>query len=161
MEIRIYYRDKNSSRQNDAISLPENENFYYYSNIKQRADQMANIIFDVCIPNYPIDIKNMDLGNEKKSIKKFLDISDFIEMGELKPGDEVYITLKPGISEATLIDSKYVLFNGEKVTINDWGCRVTGWKAIRIYEYMAKVGESETLQDKRIRLEKENEINQE
>ena len=74
--------------------------------------------------------------------------------------DKVYITLKTAQSVATLLDSKYVLFNGEKITINEWGCKVTGWKAIRIYEYMAKVGESETLQDKRNRIENENELNQ-
>jgi uncharacterized protein with ParB-like and HNH nuclease domain len=154
--LRIYYRDKNSGRQNDAISLPENENFYDYSNIKTRANDMANIIFDICIPNYQIDIKNIDFGKEEKIVKKFLDMNDFFEMGELSSGDQVYITLKPGNSIATLVDSKYVIYNGEKITINEWGCRVTGWKSIRIYEYMAKVGETETLQDKRIRIEKDN-----
>ena len=35
--------------------------------------------------------------------------------------------------------------------INDWGCRITGWKAIRIYAYTAIVGEEETLQQKRMK----------
>ena len=154
--LRIYYRDKNSGRQNDAISLPENKNFYNYSNIKIRGTEMANILFDVCMPNYPIDIKNIDLGKEEKTTKKFLDMNDFFELGELTAGDKVYITLKPVQSTATLVDSKYVIYNGEKMTINEWGCKVTGWKSIRIYEYMAKLGEGETLQEKRIRIEKDN-----
>lgn len=158
--LRIYYMDKNSGRQNDATSLPENKDFYHYSNIVERGNELANIIFDVCMPNYPVDIKNMDVGKEEKTVKKFLNMNDFFEYGELKVDDKVYITLKPAQSVATLLDSKYVLFNGEKITINEWGCKVTGWKSIRIYEYMAKVGESETLQDKRNRIENENELNQ-
>lgn len=31
------------------------------------------------------------------------------------------------------------------MTLNDWGCKVTGWKSIRIYAYAAIVGEIETL----------------
>ena len=83
-------------------------------------------------------------------------MNDFFELGELTAGDKVYITLKPVQSTATLVDSKYVIYNGEKMTINEWGCKVTGWKSIRIYEYMAKLGEGETLQEKRIRIEKDN-----
>lgn len=158
--LRIYYRDKNSGRQNDGISLPENENFYNYENIKERGKEISNIIFDYCIPNYPIDIKNLELGKDEKKIKKFMGMNDFFDIGELSSGDEVYITLKPSQSIATLVDSKYVIFNGQKMTINEWGCKVTGWKSIRIYEYMAKVGESETLQDKRIKFEKDNVSNQ-
>ena len=34
--------------------------------------------------------------------------------------------------------------------INDWGCKVTGWKSVNIYRNAALVGEEETLQQKRI-----------
>lgn len=153
--LRIYYRDKNSGRQNDAISLPENKDFYNYQNVKDRAEEMVNIIFDRCIPNIPVDIKSIDIGKPKKETKKFKDINDFIELGDLTPGDKVYLTLFPEESLATLIDGKFVDFNGEKITINEWGCKVTGWKSIRIYEYMSKYGETETLQDKRDRYDKE------
>ena len=155
IRISIYYRDKNSGRQNDAISLPENKDFYNYQNVKDRAEEMVNIIFDRCIPNIPVDIKSIDIGKPKKEIKKFKDINDFIELGDLTPGDKVYLTLFPEESLATLIDGKFVDFNGEKITINEWGCKVTGWKSIRIYEYMSKYGETETLQDKRDRYDKE------
>ena len=52
-------------------------------------------------------------------------------------------------SDATLIDSKYVDYNGERLTLNEWGCKVTGWRSIRIYAYVARKGEMETLQEKR------------
>jgi hypothetical protein len=35
------------------------------------------------------------------------------------------------------------------MTLNQWGCKVLGWSAVRIYVYTAIVGETETLQDKR------------
>ena len=75
-----------------------------------------------------------------------------IELGILKPGDNVYITIKPEDSTATLIDSKYVNYKGNKMTLNEWGCSVTGWKSIRIYQYLAKVGEEETIQEIRLRM---------
>ena len=155
--LRIYYRDKNSRRRNDSIDLPEYDDFFCYKKMKKRGEDMVNIIFDICIPNKKIDIKNINIVKSDHNPKNFLTINDFIEMGELKPNDKIYITLKPNTSIATLVDGKYVIFNGEKITINDWGCKVTGWKAIRIYEYMAKVGETETFQEKRLRIDKENE----
>ena len=73
--------------------------------------------------------------------------------------NSVFITLYPDTSKATLLNEKYVEFNGNKMTLNEWGCRVTGWKSIRIYAYTAIVGEIETLQDKRIRYIQENNEN--
>lgn len=36
------------------------------------------------------------------------------------------------------------------MTLNQWGCKVTGWKSIRIYAWAAVEGEIETLQEKRL-----------
>lgn len=51
---------------------------------------------------------------------------------------------------ATLLDAKYVRNKNEKMTLNQWGCKVTGWKSIRIYAWAAIEGEIETLQEKRL-----------
>ena len=102
-----------------------------------------------------IDLKNINIPKNDAKKEKLLTISDFFEMGELKAGDRVYLKTAPEESIATLLDFKYVYYKGQKMTINEWGCRVTGWTAIRIYEYMAKVGEQETLQDKRDRFSKD------
>ena len=40
-------------------------------------------------------------------------------------------------------------YKGEKMTLNEWGCKVTVWRSIRIYAYSAKKGQMETLQEKR------------
>ena len=78
-------------------------------------------------------------------------MEQLIKLGFISPGDKIFITKKPNNSIATLINYKYVDFNGKKLTLNEWGCKVTGWKSIRIYSNMSKVGEKETLQDKRER----------
>jgi len=79
-----------------------------------------------------------------------------MERGLIKEGDVIYNTVVPDISKATLLNEKYVNFNGEKLTLNEWGCKVTGWKSIRIYAYTAIEGEIETLQDKRLKIINDN-----
>ena len=37
------------------------------------------------------------------------------------------------------------------MTLKEWECNVTGWKFIRIYQYLDKEGE-ETIQEKRIKI---------
>ena len=74
-----------------------------------------------------------------------------IEFGLIKPGDKIYLTIAKNVdSTVTLIDGKYVDYNGEKLTLNDWGRSITGWQSIRIYAYTAIVGEVETLHQKRM-----------
>ncbi len=75
-----------------------------------------------------------------------------IDEGLVNIGDNLYITLKPEISTAKLIDTNKVEYNSEVMTLNQWGCLITGWTSIRIYEYVCIVGETETLQDKREKL---------
>lgn len=57
--LRIYYRDKNSSRNNTAISLKDYSNFYNYDDIDNRSHYIERIIFDECFPQPKIDIKDM------------------------------------------------------------------------------------------------------
>ena len=101
------------------------------------------------MPTPDIDISQIKTNNKKleASLPK---MDKLIEFGLIKKGDKIYLTPKPDESVATLIDEKYVDFNGEKITLNEWGCRVTGWQSIRIYAYVAKVGEIETLHQKRL-----------
>ncbi|WP_052514418.1 hypothetical protein [Clostridium botulinum] len=62
-------------------------------------------------------------------------------------------------SDATVIDSKYVDFKGEKLTFNKWGQKVTGWSSIRIYDWVIIKGNNKTLhemrQEKMLSLENE------
>ena len=147
--LRIYYKDKNSGRQNSSIDLPEYDNFNTYKNIVDRGTELIDAIIDECLPTPDIDISQIKTSNKKleASLPK---MDKLIEFGLINKGDKIYLTLKPDESVATLLDEKYVDFNGEKLTLNEWGCRVTGWQSIRIYAYVAIVGEIETLHQKRL-----------
>lgn len=147
--LRIYYRDKNSSRNNTAISLKEYPNFYNYDDIDKRSHDIERTIFDECFPQPKIDIKDIQTLNKRAYEQSFPKMNKLIEYGIVSPGDILYIICNPGDSEAELLDSKHVSYKGEKMTLNEWGCKVTGWRSIRIYAYAAKKGEIETLQEKR------------
>lgn len=151
--LRIYYRDKNSGRQNTAIALKEYDSFNTYADIKNRGKDIANIIFDYCMPQPEIDLSLIQTSSKKRSEAAFPKMDKLIEFNLVKPGDKLYITVNScdsSESEAELIDDKYVIYKGEKMTINTWGCKITGWKSIRIYDNVAIVGEAETLHEKRL-----------
>lgn len=62
----------------------------------------------------------------------------------LKSGDHLEIKNFEK-SEATVIDSKTVDFNGQKVSFNEWGQTVTGWSSICIYEWAILKSSGKTL----------------
>ena len=108
------------------------------------------MLVDKCLPAPQVDLSKLQV-NSRKSVEASLPkMSKLIEFGLIKPGDKIYVTISPDNSEATLLDDKYVDYRGNRMTLNEWGCKVTGWKSIRIYTYVAVVGEIETLQQKRI-----------
>ena len=154
--LRIYYMDKNSLRQNQEVQLPEYENFNTYKRVCDRGKDIVNKVVDKCFPKFEIDIEKVKRLSSAKD-KNLYRMDKILELGILKPGDKVYITVKPEDSVATLIDSKYVNYKGNKMTLNEWGCNVTGWKSIRIYQYLAKEGEEETIQEKRIEISENEE----
>lgn len=156
--LRIYYKDKNSGRQNSAISLPEYSNFNSYADIKKRGDKIIETIVDHCLPTPDIDISRITINNNKNLDAALPKMDKLIEFGLIHKGDKIYLTQKPEESIATLIDEKHVNYNGEKLTLNEWGCKITGWQSIRIYTYVAILGEDETLHTKRLRfIEEHNE----
>ncbi|MCR1972994.1 hypothetical protein NSA52_02475 [Clostridium sporogenes] len=88
----------------------------------------------------------------------FPGMDKLFEWGIIKGGDAVVIKNRDN-SEATVIDSKYVDFKGEKLTFNKWGQKVTGWSSIRIYDWVLIKGKDKTLhemrQEKMLSLENE------
>ena len=148
--LRIYYKDKNSGRQNSTIALKEYDKFDSYADIVNRELDVINTIIDECLPMPAVDLTQIQTGSNKRTEANLPKMGKLIEFGIVKPGDKLYITLKPDESVATLLDEKYVDYQGSKLTINEWGCKMTGWQSIRIYAYVAIVGEIETLHQKRI-----------
>lgn len=150
--LRIYYKDKNSSRGNLAINLPEYPNFYSYKDIAERNQYIADVLFDdiFLFPN--VDISKIKFDSSEKDNDDLPKMDELIRLGLINIGDELYIKGHPETSRATLVDSKYVNFNGEKMTLHQWGCKVNNWKSIRIYSHAIKVWDNETLHEKRLRI---------
>ena len=155
--LRIYYRDKNASKGNSAIQLPEYRNFNTYSKIKERENDIADILVNYCLLRPNVDISKIKTSTGTKRTSGLPNMKSLIDNGLLHVGDKLYILKHEYDSEAVLLDEKYVDFKGQKLTLNEWGCAVTGWKSIRIYSHAAICGETEVLHDKRLRLE--NKIN--
>lgn len=58
-----------------------------------------------------------------------------IEQVIINIGDEVYVISHPE-KIATVKDKDNVLYNGQVMSFNKFGCEVTGWTAIQIYAFM-------------------------
>lgn len=78
-----------------------------------------------------------------------------IDQGIINTDDEVHLINHPE-EIATVIDSKNVEYKGEKMSFNQFGCELTGWKAIQIYAFMKKVGGDKILS--KLREEKMKEL---
>ena len=147
--LRIYYQDKNSGRQNSAIELKEYGDFHSYNDIVNREKEIIPALVNNVLKTPDA---NLLLIQNKKTQVQLPNMDRLIDEGLVNIGDELYITTDPNNSIAKLIDTNKVEYNSEVMTLNEWGCKVTGWSAIRIYVYAAKVGETETLHRKREKL---------
>lgn len=151
--LRIMYKDKNSARQNDAIKL-ENEEIFNFTSIKKRSNTILKRLTTFLLPKFEMTIEKENIKKRKAptDVYKEINMKYLIDNGEISINDRIYITVKPENSLAILIDENHVLYNGRRITLQEWGLEVTKWQAINIYQYCAIEGELETLQDKRNRL---------
>ena len=78
-----------------------------------------------------------------------------MEQGIIKKGDKVYV-VDHETEVATVIYSKQVNYNGQKISFNDFGCLITGWTTICVYEKLQIEGKSKTLS--KLREEKMKEL---
>lgn len=109
----------------------------------------------------PPSLEDFYVEVDSKKISKYKSKSDtaitrtilpgmdkLFQWGIIQSGDIVVIKNRYN-SEATVIDSKYVNFNNEKLTFNKWGQKVTGWSSIRIYDWAMIKGNDKTLHELR------------
>jgi hypothetical protein len=54
-------------------------------------------------------------------------------------------------SEAEVIDTNSVRFNGDVMSYNQWGQKVTGWSSINIYEWTVLIDQNRTLHELRMK----------
>ena len=90
------------------------------------------------------EMEDEDEATTKRKSTQLPKMDWLIDQGIINIGDEVYLINHPE-EVATVVDSKNVEYNGEKMSFNQYGCELTGWKAIQIYAFMKKVGGNKTL----------------
>lgn len=71
-----------------------------------------------------------------------------IEQGVVSVGDEICVIPHPD-KIATIVDGKHVKYNDEIMSLNVFGCKITGWSAIQSYAMIRRVGDTKTLSELR------------
>ena len=71
-----------------------------------------------------------------------------VELDLVNIGDKICVISHPE-EIATIVDGKHVEYKGETISLNAYGCKVTGWKTIQSYAFMRKVDDKKTLSELR------------
>jgi hypothetical protein len=77
-----------------------------------------------------------------------LRVADLLEAGLIKPGDAVH-TRKHPERRATVVDAKFLEYEGRRWGYNDWGVHVNDWAAINIYREFVLARTGQTLDELR------------
>lgn len=107
------------------------------------------------IEDYFVDVKTKDKKKytdyNTKIQRAYLPRMDkLIENKIVKSGDRLFIKgYKEDNFVATLIDEKYVNYNGKKITLNEWGREITNWSAVNMYENVILESANKTLDELR------------
>lgn len=94
------------------------------------------------------EIKDQVDADEIRVRSKLPRLDWMIEQGIVNIGDEVCVISHPE-KVATIFDKKHVQYNGKIMTLNAYGCEVTGWSAIQSYAFIKQVNKTKTLSELR------------
>ncbi len=86
-----------------------------------------------------------------KSVSTSIRVADLLEAGLLRQGDDVYTKKHPDL-RASVVDARFVEYQGKRWKHNDWGTHVTGWAAINIYREFVLARTGQTLDELREQL---------
>lgn len=100
-------------------------------------------------------IKDEEEAEEIRTRTKLPRLDWMIEQGIISIGDKICIISHPE-EVAIIVDGKHVEYKGQKMTLNSFGCKVTGWSSIQGYAYTRLVNDTKTLSE--LRKEKMNEL---
>ncbi|MBQ6547077.1 MAG: GIY-YIG nuclease family protein [Bacilli bacterium] len=101
------------------------------------------------------EMEDEDEATTKRKSTQLPKMDWLIEQGIINIGDEVYLINHPE-EIATIEDSRNIRYKDQIMSFNQFGCELTGWKAIQIYAFMKKVGGDKTLS--KLREEKMKEL---
>lgn len=103
----------------------------------------------VLVEPSPKEVKDEEEAEEIRTKRTSLPKLDWmIEKGLVKPGDKICVISYPN-EVATIIDGRHVEYNGETMSMNVFGCKVTGWSAIQSYALMRLIDSKKTLSEMR------------
>lgn len=101
------------------------------------------------------EMEDEDEATTKRKSTQLPKMDWLIDQGIINIGDEVYLINHPE-EIATIEDSRNIRYKDQIMSFNQFGCELTGWKAIQIYAFMKKVGGDKTLS--KLREEKMKEL---
>lgn len=101
------------------------------------------------------EMEDEDEATTKRKSTQLPKMDWLIDQGIINIGDEVYLINHPE-EIATIEDSRNVRYKDQVMSFNQFGCELTGWKAIQIYAFMKKLGGDKTLS--KLREEKMKEL---
>ena len=126
--------------------------------------EVEQLIPPPALDDYFVEVVDTPQASSKPSANKSqIARQSLPKMGQLLKwdlitiGDTLYISTKPS-EVATVKDDKQVIYQGQDMTFNAWGQKITGWSAINIYEWTVDQKTNRTLDD--LRKEKAQEIEQ-
>ncbi len=95
------------------------------------------------------ELKDDEEAEEIRTKKISLPKLDWmLEQGLVNVGDKICVISHPE-ETATIIDGKHVEYNGEIMSMNVFGCKITGWSAIQSYANMRLADGKKTLGEMR------------
>jgi hypothetical protein len=122
----------------DMISDPERDGFFKLF-LEDRAQAIFSLIESYAIKPAPDIIARHGIQADESPainlITSNLRLKDMIRIGKANVGDRVYIRRHPD-RIATIIDGENVEFEGQQMSINAWGQKMTGWSSINIYDHV-------------------------
>lgn len=101
------------------------------------------------------EMEDEDEATTKRKSTQLPKMDWLIDQGIINIGDEVYLINHPE-EVAVIVDARNVRYKDQVMSFNQFGCELTGWKAIQIYAFMKKVGGDKTLS--KLREEKMKEL---
>jgi hypothetical protein len=119
----------------EMINDPD-RNFFFKLFLDERASALFELIKKYAISptveiiaTHGVQLDDAPMAIANTSIK----LKDLLSRGDVRKGDRVYIR-KHKERPAIILSGDIVEFEGERIPINMWGQRVTGWSSINIYE---------------------------
>lgn len=121
---------------NKILPVPQQEDFYV----------------DVVTSPSTITKNDGSTNTKKRSLPRMKQLLDW---QIICPNQTIFIKNAKN-SDAKVVDEHTVNFQGEIMSYNEWGKRVTGWSAMSVYEWIVISGQTKTLHE--LRLEKLEEL---